>query len=462
MVSFHEQLSRQIRLMRRRLAEWLDESLRRVVRNAGTLVMGNAMQSALGVVSLAVTARALGPADFGRLVLATAYASVVTMLLGFQSWQAVIRYGTQALTRDNVREFMGVVRAGAVLDAAAAVAACAVALSVVTFGACLIGLDDQSRAVAQLASVAIIANIVGTPTALLRVFDRYKLFVVQTFLTSLTKLILVGVAFVLDGGLWAFALAWIASQVFGYVLLVGLGVRELVHRGMLNAPSLGLRETFRVHPDLAHFFLITNLYSTVRALRDLDIPLLGWALGPSATASFKIARQVAAALNKVIDPFFVAVYPDLARLHSQGKTADAKRLVYRSAVSLGAVGVVVFAVFLVIGEPLMVWVLGEEFRAAYVVTAWCIVGAVVWAFAQPLSPMLMVLGRHAPLLVINVTASVLYLIGVGTSAKFIGLSGVGAAYAGFLLLWALLSALLLKRSFSADGGIPHGTNPSTP
>ena len=78
------------------LNAWLDEGLRRLARNAGTLIIGNVMQSSLGLISLAVTARVLGPADFGKLVIAVAYGSIVTQLIGFQSWQAVIRYGAAA------------------------------------------------------------------------------------------------------------------------------------------------------------------------------------------------------------------------------------------------------------------------------------------------------------------------------------------------------------------------------
>jgi O-antigen/teichoic acid export membrane protein len=264
--------------------------------------------------------------------------------------------------------------------------------------------------------------------------------------TSLLKLLLVVAAYLAHGGLWAFALAWVSSQVFGNVLLFGLGVRELAKRRLVTRSTQTVAGTFRRHPDLARFFVFTNLNATARTLRDLDIPVLGWLLGPSATAGFKIARQLAGALNKVIDPFFVAVYPDLARLHSTGNTSAALSLVRRSGLSLGAMATAGLMAFLIVGEPLMVLVLGEAFRSAYPVTAWCVAGAVIWAFVQPVQPMLMVYGRQSALFGINIATTLVYLAAVAGAAVSFGVTGVGATFAAYMLLWAFLTAQLLMRT----------------
>ena len=440
-------------MIKQRLRTWLDDGLRRLARNAGTLIIGNVMQSCVGLVSLALTARLLGAADFGRLVVAIAYAAIVTQLIGFQSWQAVIKYGAGALEQGDVRQFMGIVRAGITLDVAAAVVAALLAVAGVMLGGNLVGIDSQSHAVAILASLAIVTNIVGTPTALLRMFDRYRLFIVQSFLTSVVKLIFVALAAWRGGGLWEFALAWVGSQVFGYLLLAALALRELAKRQPLRGAAQPLRVTFRQHPDLARFFVFTNLNTTARTLRDLDVPLLALVLGASATGHFKLARQLAATLNKIIDPFFVAIYPDLARLHATGRSDSALQLVRRSSLTLGACGVLGLIVFLAVGEPLMVLILGESFRSAYAVTAWCVVGSVIWAFAQPISPMLMVYGRTSALFGINIVMTALYLIAVPFAAIAVGASGVGAAFACYLLLWTGLTTWLLMQTAAAKG---HG------
>lgn len=436
-------------MIKQQLTAWLDDGLRRLVRNAGTLIIGNVMQSCLGLASLAITARMLGAVDFGRLVVVIAYAGIITQLIGFQSWQAVIKYGAAALESGDTRQFMGIVRAGITLDVSAALVAALVGVAGVLLGGGLIGIDAQSRAIAILASLAILANVVGTPTALLRMFDRYRLFIVQSFLTSLVKLVFVGLAAWSGASLWHFALAWVGSQVFGYLLLAALALRELARRYSIRGAAQSLRATFREHPDLARFFVFTNLNTTARTLRDLDLPILALTLGPSASGHFKLARQLAGSLNKIIDPFFVAIYPDLARLHSTGRSAAALQLVRRSAVSLGACALVGLGVFLAIGEPLLVMVLGESFRSAYAVTAWCVVGAVVWAFAQPISPMLMVYGRTSALFGINIVMTALYLIAVPIAASALGAAGVGAAFACYLLLWAGLTTWLLVQTAAA-------------
>lgn len=422
---------------------WNDGGLRRLGRNAGTLVLGNALQSSLGIVSLAITARALGPSEFGKLALAISYATIITQLIGFQSWHAIIRYGTAALTREDRERFVGLVKSGFTLDVgAAAIAACLAVIGVLA-GRDLIGLDEQSAGVALLFAIAILANITGTPTAILRIFDRYRLFVVQSFITSLIKIVLVALAWWLDARLWTLALAWCLSQVIGNALLAWFALRELAARGMLGEHGLGVRATFREHPDLAKFFLMTNLNSTTRTLRDLDMAAVGWFLGAAAAGSFRVGRQLAGALNKVVDPFYNAVYPDLARLRAQGETEAAMRLVWRSAVSLGSIGVVVLVGFALIGETVMVLVLGESFRTSFPLALWCVAGGAVWAFAQPLAPMLMVLGRQSALFTLNIVATALYLAALIVLGRLFGPTAVGAAFAGYLLLWTASCVALL-------------------
>jgi len=94
-------------MIRKKLAQWLDGGLRGLIRNAGALIVNNAMQSCIGLV----------------------------------------------------------------------VVASAIALAEGRFGADFFGLDAESRAVAQLASLVTLANIIGTPTALLRIFNRHRMFI---------------------------------------------------------------------------------------------------------------------------------------------------------------------------------------------------------------------------------------------------------------------------------------------
>ncbi|MGH6915911.1 MAG: lipopolysaccharide biosynthesis protein, partial [Geminicoccales bacterium] len=77
---------------------WVPDSIiRRLLKNLTYLFSGNLAASVLSLAALALTARALGPAQFGILVLIEAYIRLIDRLVRIEPWQALIKYGAEAL-----------------------------------------------------------------------------------------------------------------------------------------------------------------------------------------------------------------------------------------------------------------------------------------------------------------------------------------------------------------------------
>jgi O-antigen/teichoic acid export membrane protein len=371
----------------------------------------------------------------------------MAQLIGFQSWAVVIRYGTQAMARADRPGFFAVVQASFVLDMLAAAIAAILAIAGVAVGHTRLGLSPAIQSLAYVYSAVICFNIVGTPTGVLRIFNNFRAFVIQNAVAGILKLVLVIAAFAADGGVVAFGAAWLVSQIAGTLILIAFAAGEMSRAGYpLRLRGSNDRRIVRDYPGLRGFFFATNLSSTTKMLREMDVPLIGFLLGPDGAATFKIGRQAASALNKVIDPFFHAIYPDLARLHSNGNTDTAFRLVRKSALMLGVAGSIALVVFITFGEQILVVVLGNAYRMVYVPTAWCLTGAVIWAFAQPLSPMLMVLGKHRPLFFINLATSVAYLAAIAVASKQGSVVHATGAYAGFMATWSAITGTMVIRA----------------
>lgn len=75
----------------RRVLSWLqDDVFRHLFINAGKLLSANAIAAVLGLVATVLTARALGPEQYGVLALVLVYQLTVGKLVTFNAWQAVI------------------------------------------------------------------------------------------------------------------------------------------------------------------------------------------------------------------------------------------------------------------------------------------------------------------------------------------------------------------------------------
>ena len=425
----------------------------RLVRNALTLFCGSALQTVAGLMTLAVTARTLGPERFGVLVLANTYATIVVQLVGFQSWQPLIRYGSALLHAQDERGLGSLVKLGAWVDASASVVAAAVTVLGVLVFAQLRSLDDETVWIACVFGIANVFSVTGAPTAVLRLFDKYQVFVRHSAWSGLAKLAIIVPVAIAGADTLAFGIAWAVTQVVTNILLCYLALQCWRAQGYAPIASYTASQALRQHEGIVGFFFSSNLSGTMRVLRELDVPIVGLALGSAAAGGFRLARQIANCLNKAIDPFFNAIYPDLSHMHAQGLMAEATGLVRKSALYLGAAAVVALGLFLLIGQPAIVLALGESFSGIFATAAWCVLGSVFWAFAQPLSPMLIVLGRHRAVLAVNAAATAVYLGAVIAGCYSLGMVGAGLSYAGYLLLWTLAMGTLLAAAIRSDGQI---------
>jgi hypothetical protein len=70
---------------------------RRIGRNIGIVVTGNAAAAGFGLITLALNARALGTSGLGVLALIMTIAMLVDRIAAFQTWLPLVKLGADAL-----------------------------------------------------------------------------------------------------------------------------------------------------------------------------------------------------------------------------------------------------------------------------------------------------------------------------------------------------------------------------
>ncbi|PJA38648.1 MAG: hypothetical protein CO182_10445, partial [Lysobacterales bacterium CG_4_9_14_3_um_filter_62_6] len=67
--------------------------MRRVAHNFGLLLRGRWIAAVMAFAATTLSARALGPSDFGIIVLLQAYVFLVRGIIDFQPFEAIVRFG---------------------------------------------------------------------------------------------------------------------------------------------------------------------------------------------------------------------------------------------------------------------------------------------------------------------------------------------------------------------------------
>ncbi len=145
-----------------------DKSFHVRLLNIGHLLSGNFVSGLISLAAIALTARAVGPHNYGVLALAITYTRAVERLVTFQSWQPLIKYGAEVINPEHRADFKMLLKFGLALDAAGAVTAWFVATALTLTASSLFGWDSHVITMVIIYCTTLLFNINGTPTAVLR------------------------------------------------------------------------------------------------------------------------------------------------------------------------------------------------------------------------------------------------------------------------------------------------------
>lgn len=433
--------------------------------NAGILLGGKALNGVLSLGATALAARTLGVELFGVLVLVHAYVQSIGEIAKFQSWQALLQYGTAPFEAGRINEFQRVLRFSLLLDALSGVGGVLIAVLGVQLIGGAMGWPAARAPEVSAYALVIVFMVSATPTGALRLLDRFDLLAWQSSIDSWVRVIGAGIAWYYDAGLEAFLAIWFLGQVVAFVFLFGAARDSLKKSGALDG--------FRLHapgsmtdgfPGIWPFVWSTNLNSTLAlAFTHVGTLMVGALLGSRDAALFRVAKQLGDAVAKPAKLIVPALYPELARLAAARDYVMLKRLVRQLALTAGGAASVLLMIAALIREPALRLLVGEEFVAAKDVLLLLLGASVVSLWALPLEPLLMSTGGAGAAFRMRLAVTLAYLPLLYWASIQGGLIGAGiAAVIGAALmlvgqLWLVLRWYRRPTSvMTLDGGGPGG------
>jgi len=414
----------------------------RFLRQASLLSGSSGVSVLLSFVAFLLIARGLGTAQLGILATAQAYALVVHKLLGFQSWEMTIRYGTAHLGRDDDR-LRNCLKLGFLSDGATALASALLG----AVGVALVGRwqhwDAETRTLAYALCAGNLLNVGGTPTAVLRLYDRFGTLALQNLVASFTRLSACAAAFGFQGGVLAFGVASLCGDLAGNVFLLAACLLRLRTEGVRAIPSGNARKHVEENPTLLKFALSSYLNSTVRVSRELDVMIVAAVTSVSAAGIYKAGHKLASFFSVLTDPFYQVVYPELNRIALGGDVQGFRRTMRFGAMSAGLVTSAALLLGLAFGKPVIEHLLNLDFGNSFGVFAVCGVGWAIWAFSTPLAPALLALGKAPLALLVHAAAALLYLLLLLWLTTVAGALGAAGAFMAFNLIWGVFMLVAL-------------------
>lgn len=333
--------------------------LRRVGANAGWLLLARGFGAVLSIVYLAIATRTLGLADFGRFALVVAIGQGISGVVGFQTWQFVVRYGMRAQTdgaADGVDRIIGF---AAALDIGAAILGSMLALIAIVLLGPVLALPRSLYAPAFGFCFAILIAVRSTPIGILRLDQRFRDAALADSVSPSVRAIGAVLAAWALPTVTGFLCAWAAAELATAAAYwrTALGTRRLV-----LAPG-ALRRTMREEPSLWRFVFVTNVSSTLTlTAKQFTLITVGAFGGPAAAGTFRVAAQLAQALVKATQTFSRAAYAELVRSLAAG--GDRALLLQMTGLA-GLASLAMVGCAALFGAPLLHLIASRQFAGAY-------------------------------------------------------------------------------------------------
>ncbi len=413
--------------------------VRRIMANAGKLLSGKAAGGILSLAYLAIAARGLGPEGMGALVLAHAYATVIAGIARFQSWQAVIRFGSPMIRDGDETRFKDLLRYTIRLDLLSGVASVIIALGLAPLAARWFEWSDDIRGLITVYCFATPFLIAATPTGVLRLYDKFKLLGWQLTLMPLIRFVGAIILWLTEASVAAFLIVWIASVFVHGASLWFLGWRELQQKNL--TPQIFGKAERKADGAWLPFMIKTNFSSSIDLMHN-NVPLLivGGVLGPAAAALFRIAYNLANVLAQPVTMFNQASFPELSKIEAEEGRHKMAKVAFQSIGTAILIAAPIVALYFLFRRQLAVGVGGEEFAAAAPLIALMAFAQLFQIASLGLESAVLARGRAGWALSGQIAAAVAHLAFLSVMLAAIG---VIAAPLAIMTGWAVLIVVLL-------------------
>lgn len=431
-----------------RLKRVLKKPWMKPLRAAGHLSLGRGVRGLLSLVYLALAARALGVEAFGVLALIHSLVLTAAILARFQSWQAVVHYCTKALEKGEPTVAQSVIRFTLLLDIAGVVIAYLLVVLTAQHALAFFGLSPELRHTVQVYGLVVLfIHNQGMAHGVLQQFDRFAQVARQTAVPALVRTLGSAVLLYTGGGISEFLVLWFIAELLGSVVLFSYAWAALKTNSLV--PGLGQfsRADLAPVPGAWRYVWGTQLASTLD-LSNTQLPVLmtGVVLGPIGAGVFRIAKQFASVLARPPSQIFArAIYPDLARYSARRDMAAATHTMKRTALVVGALGLLVFAVILLAGRPMIVLTAGPDFAPAYAAMVWLSAAGLLGAITFALDPMLVASGAVREAVKARIVATLVYIPALYLLLERFGVTGTGMAAILAVLVNSVLMFYAVRR-----------------
>jgi len=425
-------------------------SLKKVLKNAATLLSGNMGANIFGLLSIALFTHSKGAIIFGYYVLFLTFINIIDRIFNFQTWQAFIKFATDFQVKSEHHNVMMLLKYSFLVDLASLIVATVVALALSGTMMGFFDIPQEYYPLLLLMSLTILFKTTEISTGVFRLFDRFKVQAKIAVYSSAIKFAMFGVIALVVPSFEMFVYATVLAQ------FVTMMMKYFYAKSVLNEHDITIVEILKEKVNMPllkelkvfSFVVYNNFDVAVRMVsKQLDVLILGKIYGVEIVGIYKIAKEVANLIAKLTDPAYQAIYPEFAKILANGKKLEAKQMAMKISLYAGGAGLIFYALFALLGEWAIGFAFGSKFLGAYEITLVYFIAIFVAIITLPLYPMQHAFGFAKDAFSNQLHTTLVYIPLLLIMTFYLEMIGASIAYIVYYIYLSRLTLNSVKKGF---------------
>ncbi len=341
----------------------LPASDRRIARQ--TLWMGAILvvQTLGSLAQVSLSARTLGLEGFGVLSIIIAVTSLIHGLVSIPGGSAVTTFVTGSVAEGRPEEASRILRFTLAVSAGLSLVAYALIAAFTLTASSLVGIDEAYTGAVLLYGVVGVLMATQTETlAVLRLADRMSLNLAITTAGTLTRVALLAVAWLTEGGLTEVILAYVAGAA---VDGVGMFAAAAIFTGRVGMTGFLSSLSLKVPPNVIQFQTGTFGKRMIGALtQHMDSILVAQFAGAADVGLYRAARRIIDIARRPFQPIMNGVQVEYSRQWHARQGANLRRISLRFTLLSIILSTVGFGLLAMFHGIVIRFILGPDFSSA--------------------------------------------------------------------------------------------------
>ncbi len=424
-----------------------DGDIQNLARNSSWLFLAETLATIFSAIQFPIVARTLGAGSFGIMHSAIGWTSLVVTLFSLEIRSIIVKFLSHYLADKELNKAGALLKYAYLIDFCISVTVFLGLLATAELAADFWEIEGGQGAmfIRTAAFIKLFAMSQGISAATLRVLDRFKSISMVTTFGALLLFVLLVPMLLMSPSVERYLQILAGVTLVQTLALLFLAMREIRGRdvtAILAQPFSVIRADFAEMREMS----ISVYFSSIRkaTLFSADVLILG-KFGTNETVGvYKLAKQLADYINRLSNPIYNAIYPEIARLYSEESLAAVIKFVRRIFFIAVAVLIPSLLLVFVFSRPVIPLIFGEEYAPAIGVFLVLVVGkfwlAYIWA-----NGFFLTIGKAVQLTWINIGAALVSLGLMLLLTPRFQAYGMAWAFVGNWAVWMLLITIYLFR-----------------